>query len=181
MHFLDRGLDGGLLVHPLAAGFRLAPQRLAAAAAAHGLEPRHLEKLQRGHEFVGVDLRRAFELGDVTLGQLAQALGEGAQLLALQGAVARHAVGRARRIERPRPVEVTRPARDRGTADAGLRRDLAVGEGGVFDQPAHLRDARVAMRAARALAVRAVVPRQVGHGIRGAPGRAIRPHAEADN
>src|SRR6476469_2930479 len=66
-------------------------------------------------------------------------------------------------------MAVAGPAADAGAADAGLRRDLAVGQRGLLDQVAHRRDLRVRMRPARAA-------RPSGNG-----GRVVRRWAKAND
>lgn len=160
------------LVQPLPPGHQLAPDIAArgVAPAALDMQPRHLQHFERGDELVGIDLRRLLQFVDVALGQAPQPLGQQAQLELLAQAIARHAVGGPRRVERPRPVEVAGPARDRGAADAGARRNLVIGEGGLLDKFAHRRHGGVAMRAARRLAfplaLRIARARQDGDGVR---------------
>ena len=69
-------------------------------------------------------------------------------------ALARHRVGRARREQRALPAAVARPAADAGAADAGARRDLAIGQRRLLDQAAHLGDLGVGVRPPRAARAR---------------------------
>lgn len=113
-------------------------------------ELRHLQQLQRLGELVGVDARRLLQLADVAFGERVEARRQRPPPELGARPLARHGVGRARRKRRPPPLPVPGPAADRGAADAGAPRDLAIGERRLFDQVAHLCDLGAAVRAARA-------------------------------
>lgn len=162
-HFRERIAHRGLARRPLRAGQRLALP-FAAAPAAHRLEPRHLQHVERGDKPVDIDVWRFLQLAHVTLGERAQPLGQQPQLELLPGADARDPVGGARREGGTLPALVARPAADAGAADAGLGCDLAIAQRRVLDQVAHLQHLGVGVRAARRFAVFADRPR--GDGVR---------------
>ncbi len=117
---------------------------------AAGGELRHLQKLQRLAELVGIDALALFELADVALRERVEARGQRAALELRARPRGRHQVVGARRQRRPLPAVVAGPAADAGVAHAGARPDLAIAERAVFDQAAHLRERGVGVRLARA-------------------------------
>lgn len=145
-HLLQRGADRSVALNHLAAGARGHVDVAAWAPAAHRLQPRHLQHLQRLHQAVDVDIGLRVQLAHGALRQRVEPLGEFAQLEFLRGAGGRHRVGGAGREERALPAAVARPAADRGAADASLLRDLAIGQHRRLDQAAHLRAFSIPMR-----------------------------------
>ena len=119
----------------LAGGWRLAGS--AGPAAALDVEPRHVERLHGLDQPVEIDCGVLPQLLDAAFGELIQFVAEQAQLQPSAGARGRHGVGAARRERVALPAEAARPDADRAGAGAGPRRDLLVGQRGVFDQLAH--------------------------------------------
>ena len=135
-------------------------------------ELRHLEKLQRLAELLGIDARALLQLADVAFGERGEARGQRAQPQLGARTRTRDGVGRARRERVARPAAIARPAADARAPDAGALGDLAVGQRGLLDEAAHRCDRRVGVRPARAARPRA----GDGGGVGGFAEARVEPH-----